>query len=60
MNFSEIQIVKRDGKQESFSIEKIKNAITKSFRASNLPDGEREMYDIALLWQLRLKHLKHQ
>lgn len=48
MNFSEIQITKRDGKKELFSIEKIKNAITKAFRASNLPDTEREMYDIAL------------
>lgn len=47
MNFSEILITKRDGKQEKFSIEKIKNAITKSFRASNIPDTEREMYDIA-------------
>lgn len=48
MNFSNILITKRDGKQESFSIEKIKNAITKSFRASNISDTEREMYDIAL------------
>lgn len=48
MNFSEITISKRDGTQEKFSIEKIKNAITKAFRASNTPDGEREMYDIAL------------
>lgn len=47
MNFSEIQIIKRDGKQETFSVEKIKRAITKSFRASNIPDTEREMYDIA-------------
>ncbi len=55
MNFSEIQIIKRDGKQESFSIEKIKNAITKSFRASNLPDGEREMYDIAFAVATEIK-----
>ena len=55
MNFSEIQIVKRDGKQESFSIEKIMNAITKSFRASNLPDGEREMYDIAFAVATEIK-----
>ncbi len=48
MNFSEITISKRDGTQEKFSIEKIKNAITKAFRASSTPDGEREMYDIAL------------
>lgn len=48
MNFSEITISKRDGTQEKFSIEKIKNAITKAFRASNTPDVEREMYDIAL------------
>ncbi|WP_085536888.1 anaerobic ribonucleoside triphosphate reductase [Massilibacteroides vaginae] len=48
MSFSEITISKRDGTQEKFSIEKIKNAITKAFRASNTPDGEREMYDIAL------------
>lgn len=47
MNFSDIQITKRDGKQEVFSIEKIKNAITKAFRASNVRDTEREMYDIA-------------
>lgn len=48
MNFSEIIISKRDGTQEKFSIEKIKNAIAKAFRASNTPDTEREMYDIAL------------
>lgn len=48
MNFSEITISKRDGTQENFSIEKIKNAITKAFRATNTPDTEREMYDIAL------------
>ena len=47
MNFSEIHIVKRDGKTEIFSIEKIKNAITKAFRASNLHTPEREMYDVA-------------
>ncbi|MDR2370078.1 MAG: anaerobic ribonucleoside triphosphate reductase, partial [Treponema sp.] len=47
MRFSDIQIVKRDGKQEAFSIEKIKNAITRAFRASNMPDSEREIYDIA-------------
>ncbi|MDR2337104.1 MAG: anaerobic ribonucleoside triphosphate reductase [Deltaproteobacteria bacterium] len=48
MNFSEITLIKRDGKQETFSIEKIKNAITKAFRASNQPDTEREIYNIAL------------
>jgi anaerobic ribonucleoside-triphosphate reductase len=48
MNFSEILIFKRDGTQEKFSIEKIKNAITKAFRASNVQDAERDMYDIAL------------
>jgi ribonucleoside-triphosphate reductase len=47
VRFSDIQIIKRDGKQEAFSIEKIKNAITKAFRASNMPDLEREIYDIA-------------
>ncbi len=31
MNASEIQIVKRDGKRENFSIEKIKSAIRKAF-----------------------------
>lgn len=47
LNFSEIQIVKRDGTTQEFSIEKIKSAITKSFRASNLLDVEREMYEIS-------------
>ena len=47
LNFSEIQIVKRDGTRQEFSIEKIKNAVTKSFRASNLLDVEREMYEIS-------------
>ena len=47
MDFSEILITKRDGKQEVFSIEKIKNAVTKSFRASNISDSEREMYEIS-------------
>lgn len=47
MDFSEILITKRDGKQEAFSIEKIKNAVTKSFRASNISDSEREMYEIS-------------
>jgi ribonucleoside-triphosphate reductase len=31
MSTSELQIVKRDGKKESFSIEKIKSAIRKAF-----------------------------
>jgi anaerobic ribonucleoside-triphosphate reductase len=48
MNSSEIIISKRDGTQEKFSIEKIKNAITKAYRASNVQDTEREMYDTAL------------
>lgn len=47
LNFSEIQIVKRDGTSQEFSIEKIKNAVRKSFRASNLLDVEREMYEIS-------------
>ncbi len=39
MNTAEICIIKRDGKQERFSIDKIKNAITKAFRASGI-EGE--------------------
>ena len=34
MSASQISIVKRDGKQELFSIEKIKNAIRKAFLAT--------------------------
>lgn len=55
MDFSDIQITKRDGKQEIFSIEKIKNAITKAFRASNQPASEYEMYDIALAVANKIK-----
>lgn len=47
MNFSEILITKRDGKQEQFSIEKIKNAVLKSFRATDMVNSERELYDIS-------------
>ena len=31
MGISELQIVKRDGKREPFSVEKIKRAISKAF-----------------------------
>ena len=31
MGISELQIVKRDGKRETFSIEKIKRAVSKAF-----------------------------
>ena len=38
MNPAEICIIKRDGKQEGFSINKIRNAITKAFRATGIED----------------------
>ena len=47
LDFSEIQIVKRDGTKEKFSLEKIKNAITKSFRASGVEHTERDMYEVS-------------
>ena len=38
MDTSGIHIIKRDGKTEGFSIDKIKNAIAKAYRASGVVD----------------------
>ena len=38
MNYDAITIVKRDGKTESFSIEKIKKAIAKAYSAAGIRD----------------------
>ena len=46
MSSSEIQIVKRDGSKESFSIEKIKNAIRKAFLSVGAFATEEELTNI--------------
>ncbi|MBO4444303.1 MAG: anaerobic ribonucleoside-triphosphate reductase [Bacteroidaceae bacterium] len=46
MSSSEIQIVKRDGSRESFSIEKIKNAIRKAFLSVGAFATEEELTNI--------------
>ncbi len=46
-NMSEIQITKRDGTKEKFSLDKIINAITKSFRANEVNYNDQEVYEIA-------------
>ncbi|KAA6317751.1 hypothetical protein EZS27_032142, partial [termite gut metagenome] len=38
MNHSDICIIKRDGKEENFSVGKIRNAITKAFHATGIMD----------------------
>ena len=46
MNFDNICIIKRDGKKESFSAEKISNAIEKAFVATGLPNQKALILDI--------------
>ncbi|MFA6834127.1 MAG: anaerobic ribonucleoside triphosphate reductase [Bacteroidaceae bacterium] len=48
MNYAEICIIKRDGKQEDFSIGKIKNAITKAFNASGITNEDSLIADITM------------
>ncbi|MCD8030777.1 MAG: anaerobic ribonucleoside triphosphate reductase [Bacteroides sp.] len=48
MNYAEITIIKRDGKQEDFSIGKIKNAISKAFQATGMADQTALIADITM------------
>ena len=48
MNYAEICIIKRDGKREDFSINKIKNAIGKAFNASGINDEQQLIADITM------------
>ncbi len=48
MNCAEITIIKRDGKQEDFSIGKIKNAISKAFEATGISDQTALIADITM------------
>ncbi len=48
MNYAEITIIKRDGKQEDFSIGKIKNAISKAFEATGISDQTALIADITM------------
>ncbi len=48
MNYAEICIIKRDGKREDFSISKIKNAITKAFKASGIEEEQTLIADITM------------
>ncbi|MGL4851382.1 MAG: anaerobic ribonucleoside triphosphate reductase [Phocaeicola sp.] len=43
MKNAEICIIKRDGKQESFSVNKIKNAISKAFQATDVACDEKQI-----------------
>ncbi len=47
MDYAQISIIKRDGKTESFSLEKIIRAITKAFRAGGIADEEQVIAQIA-------------
>lgn len=48
MNYAEICIIKRDGKQEDFSISKIKNAINKAFIATGIEDENSLVAEITM------------
>ncbi|MDR1226755.1 MAG: anaerobic ribonucleoside triphosphate reductase [Prevotellaceae bacterium] len=56
MNHSAIQITKRDGKRETFSLEKIKNAIAKAFHANNVAISDNDLYEIALAVTRRISN----
>jgi len=47
MDYSQISIIKRDGKTEPFSIDKIVRAITKAYRAGGISDEETVIGHIA-------------
>ena len=47
MDYTQISIIKRDGKTEPFSLEKIIRAITKAFRAGGIADEEQVVAQIA-------------
>lgn len=48
MNYAEICIIKRDGKREDFSINKIKNAISKAFVATGINNEQTLIADITM------------
>lgn len=48
MNYAEICIIKRDGKREDFSINKIKNAISKAFTATGIHDEQTLIAEITM------------
>ncbi len=48
MNYAEICIIKRDGKREDFSINKIKSAIGKAFAASGITDEQQLIADTTM------------
>ncbi len=47
MDFSNISILKRDGKREAFSLDKIVRAVTKAYRAGGIDDQEDTIRQIA-------------
>ena len=47
MDYAEISIIKRDGKREAFSLEKIVRAITKAYRAGGIADEEQAIARMA-------------
>ena len=53
MGSSELSIVKRDGKRETFSVDKIKNAISKAFLAEGSYASEEDL--ISILSRVRVK-----
>ncbi|KAA6331342.1 Anaerobic ribonucleoside-triphosphate reductase [termite gut metagenome] len=53
MNHSDICIIKRDGKEEQFSIGKIKNAIAKAFHATDIMDED------GLILEITMKVIEH-
>ena len=53
MGSSELSIVKRDGKRETFSVDKIKNAISKAFLAEGSYASEDDL--ISILSRVRVK-----
>ena len=53
MGSSELSIVKRDGKREAFSVDKIKNAISKAFLAEGSYASEDDL--ISILSRVRVK-----
>lgn len=48
MNYAEICIIKRDGKHEDFSINKIKNAVSKAFQATGKENEEKLIAEITM------------
>ena len=48
MDYTQISIIKRDGKREDFSISKIKNAIGKAFSATGIQDEQQLIADVTM------------